>query len=1241
MVRESSGASRPKRSAGRMTGLRRLTTSLAAAALFAAGTAGAGFAGLPSAAAAPVLSARPALAHVAAKPLVPKGAAKLGAVAGSQVIRGAVVLKSSDPTGLAAFATAVSTPGSPSYHRYLSPGQFRARFGPTPATINALRSALRSAGVSVTSVSSNGLMVDFVGRSARVADAFHTHLERFALSAGGVGYAAVTAASLPSTVAPSVASVVGLSDLFHAQPVSLALHGPIHGGPGHRSPSAPPAASVPASGGPAACSAATSAASTYGGLTDTQIAYSYGMNPLLRAGDNGSGQTVAVYELEPFNTGDIRTFDTCYFGASAAAVMSSRLHVVPVDGGQQVGHGSGEAELDVEDVSAMAPGANIDVYEAPNSTFGALDEYNTIVSSDTAKVVTTSWGLCEAAVQTGEPGVQEIENTIFEQAAAQGQSIFAAAGDDGANDCGGHATSAVSPVLSVDDPGSQPYVTSVGGLTINSATQPPQETVWDDGAQWGAGGGGISSTWAQPAWQTTAVPGVDNQSVVSAAEKVQGNDFCLSGSFAGTASACREVPDVSAQADEFTGAITIDYKGQWITIGGTSSATPLWASMLTDINSTPSCQAVGGVGFASPALYAVASNPAQYQESFTDVTSGNNNLFALPGGLYPATTGYDMASGLGSPQVTSPGGGHGLAYYLCAPPVTTTPTVTALSPSVVTSSSTTPVTVTGTGFESATGAPQVTGVQVGALGLPSSAVTVDSPTSLVVDVPGAALQQAGDPSAPTQSNGAGIYTLTVTVDGGQTSAPSASSRLVLDPSGSAGTTSSATPVVVATGPAGGNEAGGNTVTVYGVGLSGATQVTFGGVPGSQPKVNAAGTELTTTVPAYGSGTACLSGDDPTTDVCQTQVQVTTPDGTSATAKILPEYAGAFSFNAQGVFVAPSGTEATPAPTEYDYFPTPTLTSVTSNSLSVTGADYVNNNGGTVETITGTGLGVLAAEWFDVGPPNRDSSAVVSPIYLSATKDVITMPAIGPVSSITPAPVSVQTLGSLNSSNLSASTSPSNEVTVDYAPTPQVSSVRAVGNRYDAGPSVGGTEIVVTGTGLGSAAAAVFADINPPQFSFAATTSLTIVSNDEVTLTTPAANPGYDGVRICDSSGCSTYTEHGTPFAPRGSFFTYFAPGNPVLRSIHPWSGPAAGGTEVSLTGYNLGFADEVLFGTEEAKANAQTAILDEGSTTEVTVKSPRGKAGATVPVRIVTLASLVDGTGPSPANRFIDFTWHR
>jgi subtilase family serine protease len=138
------------------------------------------------------------------------------------------------------------------------------------------------------------------------------------------------------------------------------------------------------------------------------------------------------------------------------------------------------------------------------------------------------------------------------------------------------------------------------------------------------------------------------------------------------------VPDVSADADEITGAITAystEFEAPpapdgWITLGGTSSSAQIWAAMLADINASPTCKAnpatKNGVGFASPLLYAVASNPVAYAASFNDITTGNNDIDGLDDGLlYPATKGYDLASGLGSPQLTGTGGTDGLACYLC------------------------------------------------------------------------------------------------------------------------------------------------------------------------------------------------------------------------------------------------------------------------------------------------------------------------------------------------------------------------------------------------------------------------------------------------------------------------------------------------------------------------------------------------------------------------------------------------
>ena len=90
---------------------------------------------------------------------------------------------------------------------------------------------------------------------------------------------------------------------------------------------------------------------------------------------------------------DLQTFDTCYFGATAAGQMLSRVHVHNVDGGPGTGSGSAESILDIQDVSAFAPGATIDMYQAPNSTFGSFDEYLQIVNDDVDQVITTSWGI--------------------------------------------------------------------------------------------------------------------------------------------------------------------------------------------------------------------------------------------------------------------------------------------------------------------------------------------------------------------------------------------------------------------------------------------------------------------------------------------------------------------------------------------------------------------------------------------------------------------------------------------------------------------------------------------------------------------------------------------------------------------------------------------------------------------------------------------------------------------------------
>lgn len=1175
----------------------------------------------------------------------------VGRVSASARIDGALALKPRNERGLERFISSVTTQGSPDFHRYLTPAQFAARFGPAKSTIDAARTALTRDGLRVSGVSRNGMLVSFSASAGQVERAFHTGLARYLLPNGKLGRSTTGAVKLPRSIASKVRMVAGLDNLVHQSPAGL-LRATRAEAAKHVAAEAPRVTSV--TGAPNACGAASATASIFGGLTDSQIANAYGAFGLYKAGDFGKGQTVAVYELEPFRLSDLKAFDDCYFGSTTGTTMANSVTVTPVDGGQPAGGGSGEAILDVEDVSALAPQASIHVYEAPNTTFGSLDEYNQIISQNTAQVVTTSWGLCEAAVQQGEPGFQQEENALFQEAAAQGQSVFAAAGDSGSNDCNTfETTSPVAPVLSVDDPGSQPYVTSVGGTTINDATQPPNEQVWNDGAAWGAGGGGISSSWVMPSWQRAmGGPVTAESSVLSEAKSVQqhwdsqttgvqgapttsGEDFCQgtppNGTSGGSAGQlCRTLPDVSAQADEFTGAITIydaDYGG-WLTIGGTSSATPIWAAFLADINASTSCTSTKGVGFVTPLLYAVASNPTTYAESFNDITVGNNDVFGLgttattgDTPLFAAGTGYDMASGLGSPMLTGPSGQAGLAANLCAMAASTTlPSIASLSPSAVTPS-TTSVTVTGSNFESAS--TDVSAVWINNYELPTADYSVASSTT--IDITTLPTESDLQPSYPA-SDGAGPAVVTVSLNDGETSIVTPKSILDYEDVNGSGT---GKPAVTGVSSYGGPLTGGNTVTVFGSGFQsgGTPTVTFGGI--SAPNVVvASNNELTATVPAYSStNTTCsktgsLSGDSASNDLCQVEVVVTNSNGSSMQYSILPAYEGAVSFNANGVLPAPAGCgcEVAPAPSEYDYFPTPTITSISTTSGSP--STYASEGGDNVITVEGTGLNIFGLDWVDMGSVTSAASQDYSLVYDSGTEIQLNPLPISPTATPAALPVTVKTLGGS-----------SNSVDATYAGYPEVTGVSP---SYVA--DTGGTPLTVTGHGLSSAYYAEFSDIYSPfsvgtNYSLSNTSWNSTLRAQQLTVDTVEQNPAIVHTQLCSVTACSRPV-------PNDELLLY-PPGNPSVTSSSPTSGPAHGGTFVTIKGHNLGCVVGVWFGKyrpAELFGNS-FALLDCGSTTEVEVKAPPGPAGHKVWITVETVESALTGFGRTKTVSTATFTF--
>lgn len=620
-----------RRSSRRPAHALRLSGAIAASVAIVAAIAAAGPAGAQRVRAHEVAPER-----VGSAPRIAQSATVLGGLSPSTRLSVTVVLKPRDPAELAAFAAEVSTPGDALYGHYLERGQFATRFGATAAAIRAVRASLAERGLSGGHVAGDHLAVEYTARAGTLGRAFAVSFERYRLASGRTAFANTTAPLLAGSVAREVQGVIGLDDLVRQRPLGLER------APASRAPAARPHV---ATGGPQPCATAVADAPGNFAYTADELAAAYGFSSLYQAGDEGAGTSVAIFELESNSKSDIAAYQKCY-GTDAAVSYTE------VDGFTGSGAGSGEAALDIEDVIGLAPKASIDVYQAPNSNAGVYDDYSAIVSDDTSQVVTTSWGECEAESSST---ILSEEATLFETAATQGQTVLAAAGDDGSEDCG-------TTALGVDDPGSQEYVTSVGGTTLEGASSAPSETVWNESVnQAGAGGGGISAKHAMPSYQADAPAGLNVVNSHSSASPCKAS--------AGTY--CREVPDVSADADPYTGYL-VYWDGSWTGIGGTSAAAPLWAAFMALTDASSGCDATA-VGFANPALYDAAATA--YSSDFNDITSGNNDYTGTQKGLYPAGTGYDMASGLGTPR------GGALAGTLCAglthTPADTTTTVSA------------------------------------------------------------------------------------------------------------------------------------------------------------------------------------------------------------------------------------------------------------------------------------------------------------------------------------------------------------------------------------------------------------------------------------------------------------------------------------------------------------------------------------------------------------------------------------
>jgi hypothetical protein len=1133
------------------------------------------------------------LVQVSAKPKLPGGARAAGAVAASSQVSAQIALALPNQSAVTAFVDGTTNPRSAQYHRYLSKGQFASKFGPSAATVSAVESALRADGLAVGSVSANRLLINVSGSAAKVGAAFHTSLEHVRLASGEMGQATTSAVRLPASLAGKVTAVVGLNQLIHPtdgalRPIKALEHGK----------TAAPATTASGSGGPVACSDALSLQAD-GALTDQQIAASYGVDPLYADADLGAGQTVDIYELEPYLTSDVQMFDECYFGG---ADHTSQITNTVVDGGPGTGPGSGEAALDIDTVSAIAPAAKIDVFLAPNNNgdIGELDNWNAIAMADNASQVSSSWGLCETAEQDGMPGMLQVENEIFEQTAAQGQTIYSSAGDDGSDDCANHESTSVATDLSVDDPASQPYVTSVGGTTITDATEPPSETVWNNGDNGGAGGGGISEAWAMPPWQTAAAV---SQTAGTTGDEACSNDptgtadnYHLAGLgttlVAGTQ--CREAPDVTALADPQTG-YTIVYDGDWLPIGGTSASTPLWAALTAEMNASTQCSSLqNGLGFATPLFYQVASSSAaNYADAFSDVTVGNNdNLGVGATGTYTAGPGYDLASGLGSPRLTDASGAPGLDAQLCAAagadqPTGTGPAVSSLSSTSGVAAGGGTLTIKGSNFGSTAGSVFFGNVQATVVSgdWTSSAITVDIP---------AYQAPAGNPAGS-----AGRALVTVVTSAGESSAPSEANAVYEYTAQSSGA-----PVVDYVSTADGLPAGGNTVDIVGSGFTGATSVNFGDVPATDLVVSPGGNELSVTVPKS-DGTCAVSASQ---GDCAVQVTVTTPAGTSSGPTILPAYTGPVEYGENGAFFTPAGTEGTPQPEEYDYTAAPTITSVSPT--------YASENGTTAEVITGTGFNLNTFDWVNVGTAGVGFNQDFTILGISPTQLTIGIPPAAPTTEPVSTPISVQDAGGPELLSTADTTD------FSYAGTPVLTGI----SKHIASQSAPGN-LTITGQGLIDVTSVVLQ--LQGQFSFLTSTSTAISDQSDTSLTVAIPNQyaAPTDVLVCSATGCSAPD-------PAVDTLTLAYPGRPVISSLSPASGPAHGGNVVEISGVLDTELTAVHFGSQRATILFEPELTASGQPIVVTV--PPGTGGKKVPVTISTLGGELVG---SPTSAAVNYTY--
>lgn len=524
---------------------------------------------------------------------------------------------------------AQQTRGSGDYHHWLSPEQFAERFGANPSDLDKIRAWLENQGFTEIQTARSRTAISFSGTAQEVQDAFGTTLRRILVN-GAVHYANLNDPMLPAALKGMVEGIRGLNN-FHPKPRAIRKRAAFQ-----------PRFTSSVSG------------TTY--LTPADFATIYDINPIYNSGLDGTGETIAVAGQSDIQLSDIEAF------RSAAGLPANDPEVVLAgkDPGTKSGDQS-ESELDLEWAGGIAKNAHV-VFVNSSDAFTSV---NYAIDNNLADVLVITYGACESAV--GEASVDSI-NSILEQANAQGMTVVAASGDDGAADCDAGTSSTPPSVasqgLAVDFPASSPYVTAVGGTEfdegsetywqaqstndiLSSALSYIPEVAWNYTTANGylsATGGGVSSYNAKPTWQAGSGVPADGM------RDVPDISFTASPDHDGYLVCSGDGASVSKSIPDCTNGFR-DANQDLDAVGGTSAPVPAFAGIVALLD-----QQSGRQGNINPNLYSLASIST---DIFHDITQGNNIVpcqkaskdCPTTGAMqigYSAGTGYDQVTGLGS-----------------------------------------------------------------------------------------------------------------------------------------------------------------------------------------------------------------------------------------------------------------------------------------------------------------------------------------------------------------------------------------------------------------------------------------------------------------------------------------------------------------------------------------------------------------------------------------------------------------